>query len=280
MEVNNILNILTCPKCKKGLNKKLSCSSCKKKYSFMNGKPAFIKPQKASTDKILDFVIKNVKWVIPSPSYNGYVKSNLKFLKKRLPKKSKLLIIGGGTHKLGKGINILSEYLENTINLEIVDGPLVDVIGDSHNLPFKNNIFDLVIIQAVLEHVKYPKKVVDEIHRILKKRGFVYAEVPFMQGVHGRPHDFQRYTKYGLETLFEKYKIVKSDILIGPTASIIWVFREYLALLFSFNNKYLYYFFNLIFGWIFFPFKYLDIILIKLNYANNIAGAYYYIGKK
>ena len=272
--------ILVCPSCKTRLNKKLSCSSCKKNYSFINGKPAFIKPQKTSTDKLLNFFIKNAKWIIPSPSFNVYAKSNIKYIKKRLPKKSKILIIGGGTHKLAKGINNLSEHLENIINLEIVDGPLVDVIGDAHHLPFKNNSFDLVIIQAVLEHVKYPKKVVDEIHRILKKKGFVYAEVPFMQGVHGRPHDFQRYTKYGLETLFEEYKIVKSDILIGPTASIIWVFREYLAILFSFNNKYLYYFFNLVFGWIFFPFKYLDIILIKLKYANNIAGAYYYLGKK
>ncbi len=272
--------ILACPKCKKGLNKKLVCSSCKKKYRCINNKPVFIKIQSASTDKTLDFFIKNIKWIIPSPSFNVFVKSNMKFFKKNMLKKSKILIIGGGTHKLAKGVNILSEHLENTINLEIVDGPLVDVIGDAHHLPFKNNSFDLVIIKAVLEHVKYPKIVVDEIHRILKKKGFVYAEVPFMQGVHGRPYDFQRYTKYGLETLFENYKIVKSDILIGPTASIIWIFREYLAILFSFNNKYLYYFFNLVFGWIFFPFKYLDIILIKLNYANNIAGAYYYIGKK
>jgi len=275
-----LAKILVCPKCKKSLSKKLSCNYCKKKYSFINSKPAFLKTQITSEDKLLDFFIKKAKWLIPSPSLNVYAKHNMGLLKKKLSKKSQILIIGGGTQKLAKGIEILGTHLANTVNLEIVDGPFVDVIGDAHNLPFKNNSFDLVIIQAVLEHVKYPKKVVDEIYRVLKKKGFVYAEVPFMQGVHSRPYDFQRYTLYGLQTLFEKYKLVKSGVLTGPTASVIWVVREYLSLFFSFNNKYLYYFFNFIFGWIFFPAKYLDLVLIKLKFCSNIAGAYYYIGRK
>jgi len=274
----NLDKILACPSCKNSLNKNLKCSC--KKYKYINRKPAFIKLQKASTDKLLDFFIRHAKWIIPSPSFNIFVKKNMKFLKKKLTKKSKILIIGGGTQKLAKGIDILGDYLENSVNLEIVDGPFVDVIGDAHYLPFKNNSFDLVIIQAVLEHVKYPKKVVNEIYRVLKKKGHVYAEVPFMQGVHGRPYDFQRYTLYGLETLFENYNLVKSGILTGPTASLIWILREYLGILFSFNNKYLYYFFNLVFGWLFFPFKFLDYFLIKIKFSPNIGGAYYYIAKK
>lgn len=277
-------NILVCPFCKSKLkqDKKLSCLSCKKKYSYIRGKPAFVKPSKHSKDKILDFFIKHVKWMIPSPSYNFLVKKHMMFFKKNMSKISdpKILIIGGGQSKYAKGINILSRYEKNIINLELVDGPIVDVIGDAHNLPFKNNSFDLVIIQAVLEHVANPIKVVDEIYRVLKKPGRVYAGIPFIQGIHARPHDFQRYTNYGLDILFEKFKKIESDILLGPTGSLIWVLREYLSILFSFNNKYLYYFFNFLFGWVFLPLKYLDYILIRLKYSANIAGGYFYIGKK
>ena len=276
--------ILACPLCKSKLqqDKKLFCLSCKKKYQYIKAKPAFIKPSKHSTDKILDFFINHAKWVIPSPSYNFLVKKHMKFFTKKLSKiqNPKILIIGGGQNKYAKGIGILSKHTENIINLEIVNGPIVDVIGDAHNLPFKNHSFDLVIIQAVLEHVKYPIKVVEEIYRVLKKSGIVYAGIPFIQGIHARPYDFQRYTNYGLDILFEKFKKIESDILLGPTGSLIWILREYLSILFSFNNKYLYYFFNFLFGWIFLPFKYLDYILIRLKYSSNIAGGYFYIGKK
>ena len=62
-------------------------------------------------------------------------------------------------------------------------------------MPFKE--IDLVIIQAVLEHVMYPNKVVSEIYRVLKNDGLIYSETPFMQQVHEGPYDFSRFTESG-----------------------------------------------------------------------------------
>lgn len=52
------------------------------------------------------------------------------------------------------------------------------VKGDMHNLPFKSNGFDCVVINHVLEHSKNPLSVIDEIHRVLKSKGKLIIGVP------------------------------------------------------------------------------------------------------
>lgn len=43
------------------------------------------------------------------------------------------------------------------------------MLGDIYNLPYKNNMFDLVICTEVLEHLQYPKKGLKEVLRVSKK---------------------------------------------------------------------------------------------------------------
>lgn len=45
------------------------------------------------------------------------------------------------------------------------------IVGDAHNLPFKNNVFDLVVCTETLEHVVDPHIALQEIKRVLKKSG-------------------------------------------------------------------------------------------------------------
>ncbi len=76
--------------------------------------------------------------------------------------------------------------------------------------------FDGVICQAVLEHVLDPYRCVEEIHRVLRPNGLVYAETPFMQQVHGGTHDFTRFTHLGHRRLFRKFAEVDSGVVCGP----------------------------------------------------------------
>lgn len=83
-----------------------------------------------------------------------------------------------------------------------------DVIADNHNLPFKDNIFDVIIITEVLEHCDDEYRVIDELRRVAKKGALVYLTLPFIFPLHGVPYDFNRFTKYKLKQLFKKDKII------------------------------------------------------------------------
>lgn len=169
---------------------------------------------------------------------------------------------------------------EHVINLEIALMPDVDVVGDGHQLPFKNEVFDAVILEAVLEHVREPKTIISEIRRVLRTGGRIYAGVPFIQGYHPSPGDYQRYTVPGLECLLSDFQKIESGVCVGATSALHWVFKEYVGILFSFGSLWLYKCLSLFIGWLTFPVVYLDTILIHNKNAHAIASAVFFIGRK
>jgi len=137
----------------------------------------------------------------------------------------RILIIGGGTdgHSLDKLLNNKKALITN---IDIYPSDNTDFICDAHFLPFKPGVFDGVIIQAVLEHVLSPPQVVDEIHRVLKEDGIVYAETSFLQHVHEKEFDFTRYTPNGHRYLFRKFENISFGSIRGPITVIAWTVRN------------------------------------------------------
>tara|TARA_R110001606_G_scaffold253808_2_gene401596 strand:- start:15805 stop:17016 length:1212 start_codon:yes stop_codon:yes gene_type:complete len=82
-----------------------------------------------------------------------------------------------------------------------------DLFGDGHQLPFKDNSFDLILSQAVVEHLHDPFTGAREIIRVLKPGGTVYVESAFMQPLHAVPFHFFNTTGWGLERLFSDLDI-------------------------------------------------------------------------
>lgn len=145
--------------------------------------------------------------------------------------KRKVLIIGSGTK--GNGSDNL--YLNDEVIIygtDVYFSSTVDAISDAHYLPFKENFFDGVWIQAVLEHVVEPKVVVDEIERILKDDGIVYAETPFMQQVHEGAYDFNRFTLLGHRYLFKSFEAIEIGKTKGAGESLAWSIRYFFLALF------------------------------------------------
>ena len=225
------------------------------------------------------------RFVPPSASINYKAKINYEkvgALIEKLSDKPIILNIGSGrTPNSNTNRYFRGKYENSMINIDIDSTfPNITVLADGHKLPFRDASLNAVIIDAVLEHVSNPKEVVNEIYRVLKYNGIVYAEIPFLQGFHADPYDYQRFTYVGIRRLFYQFKEIDSGICVGPSSAVSWILREYLAMVFSFNNFTLYRCSKMFFGWLTFWIKYLDIILIKYEYAKIISMGFYLMGRK
>jgi SAM-dependent methyltransferase len=70
------------------------------------------------------------------------------------------------------------------IGVEPFEGGAHTVVGDAENLPFENNVFDVVIMDAVLEHIPNVGKAFTEVARVLKPNGVFIGYVAYMECFH------------------------------------------------------------------------------------------------
>ncbi|MFA6447466.1 MAG: class I SAM-dependent methyltransferase [Patescibacteria group bacterium] len=182
--------------------------------------------------------------------------------------------------EIGSGDEAISEA---AIKLDLEPYFGVNLVGDAHALPLRNDCIGFVWLGGVLEHIAAPTRAIKEIYRVLRTDGYVYIETPFLQTVHAEPFDYQRFTLIGLEELLKSHGFskVKSGLFSGPSAAFAHIARTYLALLFSFNHQGFFHFlYHYILGWVVFPLKYLDTFLTRYDQANIMPFAIYYLGKK
>lgn len=80
----------------------------------------------------------------------------------------------------------------------------IDVRGDLAALPFPDSTFDAALNVVTLEHVQEPQRVLCELARTLKPGGKLLIVVPLEWEEHQQPHDYFRFTRFGIEYLLEK----------------------------------------------------------------------------
>ena len=68
----------------------------------------------------------------------------------------------------------------------------------------RDETYDTAISLEVLEHVPAPWLAVDEIYRILKPGAHFILTVPHLSRLHDVPHDYYRYTRYGIAFLLQR----------------------------------------------------------------------------
>lgn len=286
--------LLRCPVCRHELRSAeagISCGSCGKIYPIVTGIPILIN-ESNSLFSIADFTEQRntffnlrpsiadriSKRLTPTLGTNVRGKANyLEFARLLLQESEtpRVLVLGGSI--IGQGMESLAanpsvELIETDVSL----GPRTQVICDAHDIPWADETFDGVIAQAVLEHVLDPYRCVQEIHRVLKEGGVVYAEVPFMQQVHAAPYDFMRFSYLGFRWLFRRFEEIELGICTGPGMALAWAYRYFLL---SFTPRFgrLIRLFAGITAWYL---KYFDYFLSKKRTALDGASGYYFLGRK
>ena len=135
----------------------------------------------------------------------SYLDQSINEISENTSEKLSILSVGSG----GEVYEHLKklEANHNLIQSDINENRKPDVVTDVCNMTvFEDNIFDVVFIIEVLEHVKEPQNAINEIHRVLKPNGRLILSVPYLFPIHSAPYDYYRFTKHGLEYLLRNYK--------------------------------------------------------------------------
>ncbi len=218
--------------------------------------------------------------VLPDISINIRATENYKHFANLLLHYSshpRILIVGGSIP--GKGMHdIFANKAFELVESDVSFGPRTTLICDAHDIPFEDEVFDGVVIQAVLEHVLDPYRCVAELHRVLKVNGIVYAETPFMQQVHMGEYDYTRFTYLGHRRLFREFDELESGAVCGPGMALVWSYHYFML---SFTTSHIARAivgaFTRLTG---FYLKYFDYLLINKPGALDAASGLFFMGLK
>jgi SAM-dependent methyltransferase len=99
------------------------------------------------------------------------------------------------------------------------------IYGNALRLPLRDGCADTVLCTQVLEHVQEPAVLLSEARRVLRPDGALILTAPLTWAEHGAPHDFYRYTRYGLHHLlqragFRQHTLIPMDGLYATLAQV------------------------------------------------------------
>lgn len=95
--------------------------------------------------------------------------------------------------------------------IDIDSERMPDVVGDICQWE-SNTLFNHVYMIEVLEHTKNPFTALENVYTLLDNNGKLVLSTPFMFPLHDEPHDYFRFTKYGLEVLLYKYSKIHIEV--------------------------------------------------------------------
>jgi SAM-dependent methyltransferase len=102
-------------------------------------------------------------------------------------------------------------HFPRRVALDIQRGAGVQIIGDAQALGIRDASFDVVLCTEVLEHIPDPQRAIDEMFRVLVPGGQLLLTTRFLFPIHDAPHDYFRFTKYGLRHLLRRFDITELE---------------------------------------------------------------------
>lgn len=154
----------------------------------------------------------------------------------------KLLDLGCGNKPYA---DIYNQFCESSIGCDVPFSLHKDVNvevqchAEDIDRHFENNFFDCVLCTEVLEHTLNDRKVIENIQKILKPGGTLIISTPFTYVLHEAPHDYRRYTYYGLRKILEdnSFKVNSVFSMGGSFSSGLYIFYYSLTKIFFYASK-------------------------------------------
>lgn len=91
------------------------------------------------------------------------------------------------------------------VGADMREGPGVDVIFNLHHINLPSESVGTVLILDTLEHVEFPRKAFEEVHRILKPNGILIISSVMNFPIHDYPYDYWRFTPEGFRSLLKPF---------------------------------------------------------------------------
>ena len=84
-------------------------------------------------------------------------------------------------------------------------GPGVDVILDLHDIDLPSNSVGTIVCVDTLEHVEYPRRALEEIHRVLVPGGLTIISSVMNFEIHDYPNDYWRFTPEAFRSILKPF---------------------------------------------------------------------------
>lgn len=184
----------------------------------------------------------------------------------------------------GRGLNMACGEVHIEPGFVNVDrqGGAADVFADAHRLPFRDASFQVVVSQETVEHLAEPFAAVREMARVLRPRGTILLQAPFVIGYHPGPEDYWRFTGAGLRRLLEQSGLACEEVrpVLGPATGMHRIAVEFWAGLAARLWPRLYLPAKGLAALLFFPLRALDGWLLAGPQRDRIPGGYAALGRK
>jgi len=131
---------------------------------------------------------------------------------------------------IGCGIGDLLSYRENTVGVDINEQTVGWCRAQGHSvelmqvdqLPYEDGSFDSVIMDNVLEHIKDPRPILAEAHRVLADDGVLVVGVPGALGYSRDPDHKVFYSREMLVEVLTNADFIEQKIFAMPL-NIAWL---------------------------------------------------------
>jgi SAM-dependent methyltransferase len=91
------------------------------------------------------------------------------------------------------------------VGTDMQEGPGVDRVANLHDLDLPPESVGTALCLDTLEHVEYPHRALEQIHRVLHPDGFVVISSVMDFPIHDHPYDYWRFTPEAFKSLLKPF---------------------------------------------------------------------------